>query len=862
MMGISKNLTEKTALEFQLLGPPQMAWCGEPFNLMRRQARALLYKLATSQLPVSRDNLIGLFWPEVGEATARQNLSRLASYLRGQLPKPDILFINTTSIGLNQELAWSDALVFEELCNTEDPSDWEKAVALYRGPFLSGFTVSNNPDFDRWQSQSQYTYERQYLSALANLVCAKREQGSYSSAIRFAQEYLETDDLAEEIYRQLIYSYAASGARDAALRQYEMCAMVLERELGVEPLPETRAAYEAAREGLSFAEQESTLEPTWATLPSLELPLTGRQEAWRQLEQAYSSFQEGGVILISGEPGVGKSRLMQEFATAQSSLVLVGNSHTGSQALPYQPIIQALRQALPLRSQWEHISPIWLAETTRLLPELWSQFPDLPKAVDIETKQAQARLYEALLQVFRGLAASPSLLLCLDDVQWIDQATLGWLQFIVRRMAGSGVCILGTFRSQEAENLSAWKGELQRAGLATEIQLEGLTEMDVLDVLRQAGEWRMELNQLARRIHAATSGNVYFILETVRELVESGSLADPGVDLPLSRTVQETIQRRVERLPVLARQILEIASVLSPWLAFETISDASGRSDLEVSEGLDELVNHHLLLIEDEQMRFQHDLAREVVYQNTSPWRRRLLHRRAANTLTMFVKPENAELPVLIAGHYEAAGEAAQAVDYYWRAAKSAQELFAHQAAITHLEKAIALSADISTAKDFPAQLYESLGVNLAITGRFAPAEEAYRKALALGAAGERLWQADLQRKLAETLPPQNRAEEAIATYRTALASLEGESNVTYKRVRLNTLLGLLDALYWDFYVDEMAELESLTEALLEEVGTAKQKSLFYQRLCQVAMLQDRYQISAETLALGRQSSLYAQDTG
>lgn len=113
--------------------------------------------------------------------------------------------------------------------------------------------------------------------------------------------------------------------------------------------------------------------------------------AWETLEKAYGRFRNGGVIFNAGEPGVGKSRLMQAFATDCAGLVLSGNNHAEDATIPYQPLLQALRQALSLRSRWTHILPIWLAELSRLLPELPAHFPDLPAPVDVEPQQTQAR---------------------------------------------------------------------------------------------------------------------------------------------------------------------------------------------------------------------------------------------------------------------------------------------------------------------------------------------------------------------------------------------------------------------------------------------------------------------------------------
>jgi len=233
--------------EIQLLGPPQLRWQERPFALSRRQARALLFRLAAESQPIPREKLADLLWSETSPAKARRNLTRLLSYLRGQFPHPDLLQTGGTTVSLNHGMVRSDAVLFSELCRSDDHEAWQSAVSLYRGPFLSGFILDESREFESWQSLMGRHFEELYLKTLRRLILGGSD--GPAQAIGYAGLYLAVDDLAEDIHRQLITLYAQTGDRAAALRQYEECVFVLERELGVEPLPETRAAYEAARDG-------------------------------------------------------------------------------------------------------------------------------------------------------------------------------------------------------------------------------------------------------------------------------------------------------------------------------------------------------------------------------------------------------------------------------------------------------------------------------------------------------------------------------------------------------------------------------------------------------------------------------------
>jgi len=563
-----------------------------------------------------------------------------------------------------------------------------------------------------WARLERRAQETLYLKALAALVEEQTARGEYAAAIAYARCYLETDDLAEDMHRRLIELYAATGDRGAALRQFERCTAILERELGINPLPETRAAYRAALEGRRTRPQSPLAGPTWTTLPSLDTPLVGREEALGRLQRAYADARSGhgGVILISGEAGIGKSRLMQEFAAslAGQPLVLTGACYPGAPMAPYQPIVQALRSLLshgdaegggredirltsPLPRS---ISPVWLAEAARLLPELRALYPDLPPPLMGEPQEAQARLFEALSQIVLGLAASP-LLLCLEDLHWADGATLDWLGYLGQKLHNQPLLIIGAYRSEEADAMVALRYNLARLGVLSELKLTGLDVASVQLLLRhltltpraQGGKGEVTL---VTRFQEATGGNPFFLLETLKALLETGRLlASPpdAEDLPLPDTVREAVEARLRRLSPKARQILEAGAVLGLTFDLDRVRLTAGRQELEAMDGLDELVARQLLSEETTTYRFLHELTQRAVEASLSPMRRRLLHRRAGRALEQLAPDQTAA----IAHHFEASGEAKLALHYHHLAEQQAETMFAWQEAATHQDRVLAL---------------------------------------------------------------------------------------------------------------------------------------------------------------------------
>ena len=239
-----------------------------PLAIPRRQARALLFCLASSRQAITRQALQFLFWPDIPERDARRHLTRILTHLRRALPVPKAIETADDRIGLDPVRSWSDAAEFDRLCAVRDARRrivaMRQAVELYAGPFLAGFSLPGSPEFEAWCLREQCTQERVYLEALEALIEDRVTRGAYREAISYARRYLETDELAEKIHIRLIKLYTLDNDRGAALRQFERCAAILEREFGVSPLPETRMAYLAA---LQSPDTQSAL-PTVAASPT------------------------------------------------------------------------------------------------------------------------------------------------------------------------------------------------------------------------------------------------------------------------------------------------------------------------------------------------------------------------------------------------------------------------------------------------------------------------------------------------------------------------------------------------------------------------------------------------------------------
>lgn len=756
--GSEKLSPPPALLRFYLLGPPAVEWTGNSLFISRRQARALLFRLACRPQPVPREHLCTLLWPDVPEQTSHRNLSHLLTHLRRELPHPDLLIATTEHVGLDASSVWSDTSEFERLCaeaglilpsssassrgireegageergrglpHVHSASRLQQAAALYRGLFLEGFSLPGNDEFDTWLELERRYWERLYLAALGALIDALTADGAHDSAIYYAQQYLEIDELAENVHRRLMELYMTVGNRTAALRQFTRCAESLQRELGMEPAQETIEVYRSILENRPPV-RAPTL-PARKALLAGEVPLVGRQEALQWLFQRYAEVQRGHgrVVLVVGEAGVGKSRLVHHFikALADRSLVLAGQCYPGSRSIPYYPIVQALGEVLseearerakqdvamqgkgPAKNVTSFIcaslpqlprfsGAVWLAEASRLLPDLNVLYAELPPPIRCEPEEARTRLFEALCRLVIGLTNASRfvgfpnpVILFLDDIHWADNATLAWLSHLGQQIRNWPLLVIGACRTEEADAVAELRRNLSLQGVLEGLKLMELDLPAILALLRFFSEGKRidtegdETIPFANRLKEVTGGNPFFLLETLKALQETGELpAGPenvhGIPLPAS--VQEAVKERLRHLGANAQQIIEAGAVLGLSFDLEPAALTAGLTEIEALEGLDELVRRQLLEERPAGYRFHHELTQRTVQALLSPMRQQMLHRRAGRALEVLQIGQPAEL----AHHFEMGQDARSALHYYHLAEERAEALFAWKEAETY----------------------------------------------------------------------------------------------------------------------------------------------------------------------------------
>lgn len=699
-------------MELLLLGPPLVIRDGQPIRFDRRQPLALLAYLACAHEPVSRDHLAFLFWPDIPQAQARHRLRRVLHQLHLALNDDTVASIlesTSETLALRHHLCRADVRVFAQLAQAihgQAPAEVirlaTQALALYRGPFLDSFTLRAAPEFERWMLEQREQLQQRSWHIWRALVLAQLEQGQIAQARAAAEQWLTADRLAEEAYRLLMQLYAESGQTSAALRLYQQCAAVLAQELGVEPAPETQALYERIRSGMfshagapaRAARPGHTQTIARRLRPTLEAPCVGRARELARVRAAVQASLHGRpqVVALCGPPGIGKTRVIQEALAAVAHPIWAGSGHHAGPLIPYGVIVEALQEALQ-ESHPERLAlpDAWRQEAARLFPVLrppaWQLLPDLPP------EQAQARLFEALIHVVRALVrhSGGAVLVC-DDGEEADALSLAWLSALAAQAHGLPLAMVLAYQDEVATPaLRTCLAELTRLGLLCEVRLAPLEVADVAELIGHAAP-HLPTATLAPVVWEASGGIPFFVLEGVRAVLNSGNGATipDAATLPITADLSETLQARIERLETVTRQVLEACAVLRRPLRTALIQYVSGRSELEVADGLDDLVRRDFLRAEAGRMyHFTHGFLARVAYQAIGPARRQILHRRAATALRRHTPQQF----TAIAEHFEQSDRPDEATLWWLQAGDQAWSLFAAEAALAAWERGLALAS-------------------------------------------------------------------------------------------------------------------------------------------------------------------------
>jgi len=863
--------------------------------LRGRQVPLLLaYLVLNRDRYVGREELIGALWPFQAPVSQDAALRTLLSRLRSVLGSSALAGRDELGLVL-PEPVWIDveAAVVEvqRAQETLERGDVRSAWALAQVPLnIAGRGLLPGSQA-RWLEPRRRELEDVRLRALEVIGRAGLSMGGtqLASVERAARNLIEAEPYRESGYALLMEALALQGNVAEGLLVFDRLRTLLRDELGTSPSAETIAVHErllgrgarptAAAAGGAPGDTEASaveLPPELATRARARLVGRGREMSeLEQLWQAATGQPAGGtpgrIVLMVGDPGIGKTRLAAELARrvhAQGARVIAGRAPQET-LVAYQLFVEALRQYLlnvPI-AELQATTREYGSELARLIPELRRRAPDLPMPSPAEPETDRYRLFEAVVGVLSSISARAPILLVLDDLQWADRPTLLLLRHLARASDPSRLLILGAYRATEAtaESFGDALAELRRERLISEIEVGGLSELETGELVRV---WTGEApsHAFAHALHSETEGNPLFIEEIVRHLAEAGVRASEAGARELQRfglpeNVKQVIARRLGRLSAQATEWLRVAAVIGRDFDATLHERVAALDEDEYLNALDEALSTGLVVEigSDASYSFSHALIRETLYEGMSAARRARIHRRVGEALEAGAGSDRNL--VALAHHFtRAAGadDVDKAITYACRAGEWATRMLAHEEAGEQYTHALqVLDRFKPDALQRRCELLLLIGEARVRSGERVLALLAFAEAAELAESlGDNvsLARAAIGSSRRYIQQPGVVETEVIELLRRALAANEGEHSV----IRVRLLARLCGALYYSPERSQMQALSDEAVALAQELDDpeAKAHACAAQRrtLWSPAKLQARVETSTEMLTCARKA--------
>ena len=616
---------------------------GAPLGLERKQALLLAYLWIEG--PTSRGRLAGLLWPDAAEARARGYLRQRLAVLR-QAVGEDLVVDAQGVLALSARLALTPA----------DPGS---------PLLLSTFEYGDCEDCAAWlegQREAQRSRQRADLLGAVRLAV---QQGQLDQALRCADQLLALDRESEEAYRTQMEVLYLRGDTAAAIAVWDRCKEMLRQLYGVAPSATTRQLGETILHAANSAAPSPTAAAVSIPVTVLRPPrLVSRQPLLRQL---MAGWQAGLTLCVSGESGLGKTRLLAEFG-ALAGPCAVTSARPGDAVVPYASLSRLLLAAI------DRFEPALdgpdARQAARLLPRLAALLPDAPPD-PVQTDHERRQCLRALARLFSQCAARGCSALVFDDLQFADMASAeALLELAEAPAATAGAAtprlVLGARGTELSASVSALLDSLVAAGRCRRMELQPLDPAGVAELIASLGLPGLDAAALARRLWAQVGGNPAFVLESIKLLLAlGGSAAADSAALPLAPDIIAVIERRIGLLSPPARHLAQLAAIAGDSYSVPLAAAALACAPLALSEPLRELELRQVLY----GRQFVHDVIAVAVRRTVAQAVAEFMHRFVAE----YLQQHDGDA-ARVAGHWLACGEHGQAGDAFIRAASGAEK--------------------------------------------------------------------------------------------------------------------------------------------------------------------------------------------
>ncbi len=673
-----------------------------------RAVELLVYLTVHAGTRHPRRHLASLLWPDSDEQQARTNLRRELHHLRSLVPAV-CLDITATSIGwVDDSTCGVDVRTFllEETAARKAQQHGDQleavlrgraAIAAYTGPLLPG-------SYDDW-----VLAEREVLNNACVSICDELietlSRRDVSTAKEIARRRIQLSPLEETGYRRLMALEVASGDRAGALTTYHRCASMLEEQLGVPPSSETdelmRSLLTTPVDRIADTSVDGPAEPTVRTVRT---DVVGRQADLGSLLQSWHQARAGspGLVLLTGDPGVGKSTLLRELGrlVAADGGLVVRTRCFGVSAAALAPVADWLGSDV-FTAAIATLPGLWKDEVRRLVPD---RRPGEGKAQPLPLEHASQRamadswqrhrFFEALAHAVTSV--DQPLLMMLDDFHWADKETASWIAFLLHMARDFPVLVVAAARTDEFRRqpaLNVELGQLRAVGLIRELEVAPL---DLAGTAELGGRLfgRALDDAEARLLHAASGGYPLYVVEASQSSLSRATAEVSEDDLA------KVLTRRLSEASPHAQDCAALAAAVGRDFRLELLVEASDLDEASVVAAVDELWRRRLLRQVGHGYDFAHDLLRDTAYLSVPPARRWLEHRRLAQALELLQDGAVHHTSAALAEQYDRGGRPERAIPYLIDAAADAARVYATNDALRLLRRCLELTRGLPAGLD------------------------------------------------------------------------------------------------------------------------------------------------------------------
>ena len=674
---------EKTPLEVRLLGDFCLVYRGETLTGLRGRSQQLLtYLILQRRTPQPRHRVAAALWPETSPGQALTNLRKKLHHLRqADPPLNQLLAVTPKSLHWQPQVpCYIDIDGFETALASADESEGDAAISALEAA-LNAYHGELWPDCDAaWIYPEQVRIQQAYIRALGQLTRLLHAAGDTAKAIGFGQRWLQADPLDEGATQTLMRLYGEAGDRATALRLYHQCMSALQTELGVGPSPTTAEIYQQlliadapeierlsdSQESLQTAvsQSERPLLPLSASSPRM----VGRDTLFQQLEDWLLASTEDAapLLLLTGEPGIGKTRLLEALASSAVQhhwQLCWGRAFAAERLRAYGVWIDLLRTAA---SDWTAALGVLLSESGQ---EKLSPAP--------ERLHQRGQLLDVIVQrLDESARPEHPLLLLFDDIQWLDEASATLLHYVFRLLGQGALRIACAARATELQDNSAVLSlvqSLRRAKRLQTVDVPALSAESVLTLVKSLQSDTSALPLNLQQLYANSGGNPLFALEIAR--------AGDSDTRTLGSDLAGLIEDRLQRLDGAARDLLPWAAALGRRFDPEILALAASYPPTQFLMAIEQLEQQKVVRPapsshDGKKYDFVHDLVRQVAYEQLSVPRRCIVHGQLATTLKAQMVDD--DLSSQVAYHAGLAGKHTLAAESYTAAAVRSLRLFAY----------------------------------------------------------------------------------------------------------------------------------------------------------------------------------------